>query len=73
MDIEKTQLLVGGSVYWPNMNTYMELTGKQCIMCLNYQHKQPQERALHYETPCRAWEVVGADIFMINSQMVFQM
>ena len=27
---------------------------------------QPQERALHNEILCRPWEVVGADVFMIN-------
>ena len=29
---------------------------------------QPQEIAVHYEIPCRPWEVVGADIFMINGK-----
>ena len=29
---------------------------------------QPQERALHYQVQCKPWEVVGADIFMVNNK-----
>ena len=35
---------------------------------LGVQANAAQERALHYEIPCRPWEVVGADVFMINSE-----
>ena len=31
-----------------------------------YQQMQPQEKALHYDVPCRPWDVVGADVFIIN-------
>ena len=39
---------------------------KQYTAYLAYQQTQPQEKALHYEIPCRPWEVVGADVFMTN-------
>ena len=27
-----------------------------------------QERALHYEIPCMPWDIVSADIFMVNKK-----
>ena len=47
------------------MNTNLEWTVKQCATCLEYQHTQPQEKALYCEILCRPWGVVGADVFMI--------
>ena len=41
---------------------------KQCAMCLEYQQTQPKEKALHYEIPCRPWEVAGADVSKINGK-----
>ena len=66
--IEKTQLLARESVYWINMNVYIEHVVKQCAICFKYQQMQPSEKALHYIVPCRPWEVVGADVFVINNK-----
>ena len=46
------------------MNADTEFTIKLCATSLEYQ----QERALHYEIPCRPWEVVGVDVFLINKK-----
>ena len=37
-------------------------------MCLEYQCTLLHEAALHYFIPCKSWQVVGADIFMINNK-----
>ena len=50
------------------MNADIEDSVKQYGTCLEHQHMQPQERALHYEIVCKPWEVVCADIFMLNDK-----
>ena len=68
MGIEKMHLLPRKSVYWINMNADIECMVKQCATCLEYQQMLPQEKAYHYKVPCRPWEVVGANIFVINDK-----
>ena len=68
--IEKTLLLMRQPVYWINMNADIKETVKQCVTCLEYQCKQPQERALQYDIPYKPWEVVGANIFMVNDKIL---
>ena len=68
IDIEKTWLLARDSVFLTNMNTNIDHTVKENAPCLEYQHIQPQERALHYKIPCRPWEVVRPDKFMVNNK-----
>ena len=68
MGIQKTQLLSRGSVYWVNMNADIELIIRQCTTCLEYQQMQSLEDALHYEIPRRPWQVVGANVSMINNK-----
>ena len=36
--------------------------------CPEHQQTQPPEIALHYKIQCRPWEVVVADIFMVNDK-----
>ena len=52
------------------MNTHIEHIVKQCATCLEYQHTQQQERALHYEIPHRPWEMVSVDIYMVNGKTI---
>ena len=61
MVIEKTDLLPCESVYWLNMNADTGNTVKQYGTCLDFQHTQP------HELPSKLWEIVGADMFSINS------
>ena len=44
---------------------------KQCAICLEHQHTQPQEKGPHFDIPCIPWEVVGADVFMVNGKNLF--
>ena len=70
MAIEKMKLLVHESVYWLNMNEDIENTMKQCATCPDYQQTQPHEKTILYELPCTPWEVVGADIFSLNNNIL---
>ena len=67
--LEETWLPARESVYWINMNADTEHAVKQCAMSFKYMQIQPKEKALHYEIPCTPWEVVGPDVFMINSKL----
>ena len=71
MGIEKTCLLARQLVCWINMNTDIEHAVKQCTGCLDYQCTQPCKAALHYDIPCKPWEVVDADIFMVSNKTYF--
>ena len=50
------------------MKADIECTVEQCSTCLEDQQTQPQGKALHYEIPCRPWEMIGANVFMINGK-----
>ena len=66
--MKKTWLLMTESVYWIKRNANIEQTVKQCSTCLEFQHTQLCETAIHYDMPCKVWEVIAADIFMINNE-----
>ena len=68
MGIEKTWLIAREEVHWINVNGDIGCVVKQYATCLEYQWTQPQEKVLHYEIPCRPWELVGADVSMINGK-----
>ena len=67
MIIEKMGMLAHGSVYWVNMNTYIENTIKHCSTCLEYQNMQLQ---IPHKITAKLWKVVGADIFMVNNETI---
>ena len=58
------------SVYTTNINADKKHTVKQCATCLEYQQTQPQKGALYYEIPYKLWEIVSADIFMVNNKTI---
>ena len=68
MGIEKAYLLVIESVYWVNMSTDIVQIVRQCSVCLEYQCALLHEAALHYNIQHKPREVVGSDVFMINSK-----
>ena len=70
MGIKKTRLLAHKLVYWMNMNADIKNTVKQYATCLNYQKTQPHWRMILHEILCKPWEAVGADIFLINNDML---
>ena len=57
-------------VYCVNMNVDIKNNVKQCVSCLDYQHTQPHESTISYDLLCRPWEVVDADTFSINNNML---
>ena len=66
--IEKTKLLICGSVFWVNINNDIENHVKNCIMCLEFQQIQPKEKTIHHDIPLRPWDVIGADIFQLHNK-----
>ena len=52
------------------MNTDIEQTVNQCATGLEYKHVEPQKKAPHYEMPYRPWEIVHADIFIVNNKIL---
>ena len=68
MGIEKTKLLACESVYWVNINNDIENHVKNCSMCLEFQQTQPKEKTINHNIPLRPWEVIGADVFQLNSK-----
>ena len=68
MKIKRMWLLVRNSVNLTNMNTDIEHMVNQYTTCLEYQQIQPQERALHCEIPYRPWQIINAEIFMLNNK-----
>ena len=68
VSIEKTLLFTKELVYGINMNTDIEQTVKQSALYLEYQCTELHEIALHYDIPFKPWELVCADILMVNSK-----
>ena len=50
------------------MNAHIENFMKQQATFLGYQKRQPHEKTIPYDTPCKPSDVVGADIFSINKK-----
>ena len=68
MQIEKMWLHTTESIYLINMHAGTVCVVKQCAISLEFKQMQSKEKALHYEIPWRLWEVVGTDVFIINSK-----
>ena len=66
--IEKTKLLAHKSIYWVNANNDIENYTKNCNICLEFQQSQPKEKIIHHDIPIRPWNVVGDDMFQLNTK-----
>ena len=68
MGTEKTRVSCK-ALYWISMDgdTRVHWSGN-VPMCLEYQWMQCQEKALHYKIPSGSWEILGADVFMVNGK-----
>ena len=71
MGIEKIRLPACESVYWVNMNIDIENTIEHCPTCLEYQKMQLQEKTIPHMVLTKLWDMVGADIFMVNNETLF--
>ena len=45
------------------MNADIENHVKDCFTCLDFQQTQPKVKFIHYDIPCKPWEVIGEDMF----------
>ena len=68
MGIEKTKLLAHESVFWHNINAYIEAYIKLCATCLEFQQTQPKEKIMHHDISLRPWEVIGVNIFHFKNK-----
>ena len=68
MGIEKVRLFARESVYWVNMNADTENTINQSGTCLEYQQTNHM-RKQSQNVPCKAWELVGADILFVKNKI----
>ena len=40
----------------------------QFSTCLDFQQTQPKEKLIHHNIPGKPWEVIGVDMFTLNSK-----
>ena len=66
MGIEKTKLLAHKSVYWYNRNVDIKEYIKTVPHVLNF--SKHSQKTIHHDIPLRPWEVLGADIFLLNKK-----
>ena len=71
MGVEKTKLLVHKSVYWIGMYPDIENHIKSCSTCLYFQQTQTREKVIHHDIPGKPWELIGADMFTLNTKTTF--
>ena len=55
-------------MYWPNMNTDIENTVKDCNLCAEFQNQQPSEPLKPTTTPDLPYNMVGCDLFEFESK-----
>ena len=65
--VEKTRLQARDAVYWERINEDIENMIENCSICQENLPAQPKETLQPHDTPKRAWEVVGADLFNCNN------
>ena len=68
MSIKKAKLLTCESVYWVNINNNIENHVKSCRTSLKFHQMQPKEKIIHHDILLKPWEVLGADIFLLNNK-----
>ena len=54
--------------FWNGINRDIEVVVRKCATCQEVQRAQPRERLMPHETPSRAWQIVGTDLFVINRE-----
>ena len=70
LGIEKTRLC-WDTIYWINMNTYIENAVESCSTCLQFQQAQQKEKVIPHKIPGKPLEVIGADLFTISNSYFF--
>ena len=65
---EKMRLRARSCVFWNGINHDIEVVVRKCATCQEVQRAQPREPLMPHETPSRAWQIVGTDLFVINRE-----
>lgn len=55
-------------VFWPGMTAEIRQMVSQCSVCNEFLHKQAKEPLMTYAIPTYPWQMVGQDLFTIDSQ-----
>ena len=64
--IEKTRLRARSCLFWNGINQDIEDVVRKCATCQQMQRAQQRQPLMPHETPSRAWQIVGTDLFVIN-------
>ena len=60
---EKTKLLTRDTVYWLNINTYIDRLVHTCKVCQEHQPSHTPEPLLQHDIRSKPWSVLGMDLF----------
>ncbi len=55
-------------VFWNGINQDIEDVVRKYATCQHMQLAQQREPLMPHETPSRAWQIVGTDLFVINRE-----
>ena len=66
--IEKMHLRARSCVFWNGINNDIEVVLRKCATCQEVQRAQLREPLMPHDTPSRAWQIVGTDLFVINRE-----
>ena len=66
--IEKMRLRARSCVFWNGINRDIDVVVRKCATCQEVQRAQLREPLVPDETPLRAWQIVGTDLFVINRE-----
>ena len=66
--IEKTRLRARSCVFWNGINQDIEDVVRKCATCQQMQRAQQRQPLMPHDTPSRAWQIVGTDLFVINRE-----
>ena len=64
---KKNKLLLCESLCWVNINSDIENHVK-IVAYVEFQQMQPKEKTIHHDIPMKPWDVIGADVFQLNSK-----
>ena len=64
----KCKLRAKECVYWPDIHKDIEKVTAKCPTCQEHAKSQQKETMIEMELPTRPWQIIGTDLFDLNSQ-----
>ena len=55
-------------VYWPGLKGEIQNLVSLCETCHNFLTKQQKEPMMTSEIPCRPWQIIAQDLFLLHSK-----